>query len=154
MFSVQNTVYWSQTCTFMCLGLFCLQEKKEGSNTFFNRLNRQSMASVVQKMHGIIWGVTWSKLPFFKFIIINWPNIKVLFFFQLLEKKIFTEIFEGLLEYVKQCSSNPETSHSEIPAATLLTGTDKFTVCRIILNLILLHLSSSLLFSFPYFFLN
>ncbi|XP_034256218.1 origin recognition complex subunit 3 [Thrips palmi] len=41
---------------------------------------------------------------------------------EVLEKKIFTEIFEGLLEYVKKCSSNPETSHTEIPAATLLTG--------------------------------
>lgn len=39
-----------------------------------------------------------------------------------LEKKIFSEIFEGLLEFVKNCSSHPETSHTEIPAATLLTG--------------------------------
>lgn len=39
-----------------------------------------------------------------------------------LESKIFTEILAGFIEYVNNCCSCQDVSHSEIPAATLLTG--------------------------------
>lgn len=39
-----------------------------------------------------------------------------------LENNIFTDILGGLIEYVNMCGSNQSVTHSEIPAATLLTG--------------------------------
>lgn len=104
--------------------MFCPEKEEERDYTLTSNAVREVMVPIVQEMFDILrgasrskWYVTCIDNTFCQSIFyISFGNL------QILENRVFEEIFGGLMEYIKNYSVISSTLHDEIPTATLLTG--------------------------------